>query len=151
VAPFLNMKNIANIIEYGVNQYKKSNDKKERSAIKCGIKMLIRKTEFGVKPLWSKSAMIYAQENNIPLDLEWKNQPKYDPGRKNLLMEHKNPVEEIWLKLLESPENIFDTLKSHHVLVWVTREEDKRLNKLGYRSKRPDSNKAYKEAGIQIC
>jgi len=144
------MKHLFNIIQYSVNQYKKSEDKKEKYGIKCGTKMLIRQTEFGVKPLWSKKAMIYAQENNIPLDLEWENQPKYDPGRKSILMEHKNPVEEIWLKLLESPENTFDIIENHHILVWVTREEDKQLNKLGYRSKRPDSNKAYKEAGIEI-
>ena len=144
------MKHLANIIQYSVNQYKKSEDKKERYGIKCGTKMLIRQTEYSVNPLWSKDAMIFAQQNNIPLDLAWEDQPKYDPGRKNILMEHKNPVEEIWLKLLDSPEKTFDTLKKYHTLVWVTREEDNRLNTLGYRSKRPDSNKAYREAGIEI-
>jgi hypothetical protein len=144
------MKNLTNVIQCGVNQYKKSENKTEKSAIKYGTKMLIRQIELMTEPLWSKKAISCAQENNIPLDLKWNNQTRYDPGRKNLLLEHKNPVEEIWLKLLESPENTGDILKTHHVVVWVTREEDNRLTELGYRSKRPDSDKAYEEAGIEI-
>jgi hypothetical protein len=80
----------------------------------------------------------------------WYEQPRYDKGRKELLMEHKNPVEEIWIKLHEEPWNAEHILKKEIHIVWVTREEDKELTRLGYRTKRPDSDKAYREAGIEL-
>lgn len=102
------------------------------------------------KYLWSEAAAAFRDANNIPEDITWVNQPRYDPGRKNLLLEHKNPLEEIWKKILIEPSKTEEILSEYNVVVWVSRAEDDRLNELGYRSNRPDSDKAYAEAGIKI-
>ncbi|MBE6532029.1 MAG: hypothetical protein E7676_00785 [Ruminococcaceae bacterium] len=44
---------------------------------------------------------------------------------------------------------IKNKLKNRYVC-WITQEENKRLNALGYKSNRPDPEKAYQEAGIVI-
>tara|TARA_X000001382_G_scaffold21504_1_gene13094 strand:+ start:32 stop:484 length:453 start_codon:yes stop_codon:yes gene_type:complete len=142
------MNHISNVIESGITSYIACEDKKEKAAIKYGIKMLMR--QLVLNKCWSKKAHQVALDNNWPLDMNWYNQNKYDKGRKELLMEHKNPVEEIWQKLCASPWDTQKILKKEIHIVWVTRKEDAELTRLGYRSKRPDSDKAYREAGIEI-
>tara|TARA_X000001316_G_C922245_1_gene37224 strand:+ start:3716 stop:4180 length:465 start_codon:yes stop_codon:yes gene_type:complete len=144
-----NMKHLYKVIQFGIEQYNICEDKKEKAGIKYGTKMLIR--QIITKKLWSENALKVAQENNIPLDLDWYKQSRYDPGRKMLLMEHKNPLEEMWQKLIAEPDKTTSILDSENIIVWVTREEDNKLTELGYRSKRPDSDKAYQEAGIEIA
>jgi hypothetical protein len=142
------LEHLYKVIQTGIEQYNICEDKKEKAGIKYGTKMLIR--QIITKKYWSVNALKVAQENNIPLDLDWPKQSKYDPGRKMLLMEHKNPLEEMWKKLIAEPEKTTEILNKENVIVWVTREEDNKLTELGYRSKRPDSDKAYREAGIKL-
>lgn len=47
-------------------------------------------------------------------------------------------------------EYIIEQLNNRHVC-WIMKEEDKRLNALGYKFVRPNPEKAYREAGIVIC
>ena len=139
---------ISNAIRHGIESYLDCDDKQEKAGIKYGVKMLIR--QIVINKCWSKKARQVALKNDWPLDMGWYEQPRYDKGRKELLMEHKNPVEEIWIKLCEEPSNAEQILKKEIHIVWVTREEDKELTRLGYRTKRPDSDKAYREAGIEL-
>jgi len=143
------MEHLIDIIEFSVKKYILCTEKKEKSAIKYGAKMLMRQLNHR-KHLWSEAAATFRDANNIPENITWVNQPRYDPGRKNLLLEHKNPLEEIWKKMLIEPSKTEEILSEYNVIVWVSRAEDDRLNELGYRSKRPDSDKAYAEAGIKI-
>lgn len=46
----------------------------------------------------------------------------------------------------EEVENVLSRAKT----IWILREEDQRLSSLGYKSNRPDPEKAYKDAGIVI-
>jgi hypothetical protein len=143
------MQYLVNTIKVAVENYNLSEDKKEKSGLKYGIKHLMRQVPHPPQ-LWSVEAKKFADKNNIPYDLTWHQQPKYDPGRKNLLAEHKVPLEEVFKKLLKDPNNAEQILLNNNTIVWVTKEEDSRLTKLGYRSNRPDPDKAYEEAGIQI-
>lgn len=143
------MEHLIDIIEFSVKKYILCTEKKEKSSIKYGAKMMMRQFNHR-KYLWSEAAAAFRDANNIPEDITWVNQPRYDPGRKNLLLEHKNPLEEIWKKILIEPSKTEEILSEYNVVVWVSRAEDDRLNELGYRSNRPDSDKAYAEAGIKI-
>ncbi len=142
------MYHICNVIERGIESYLDCDNEQEKAGIKYGVKMLIR--QIVINKCWSKKARQLALKNNWPLDMNWYEQPKYDKGRKQLLMEHKNPLEEIWIKLCEEHWNTERILVEEIQIVWVTREEDHELTRLGYRTKRPDSDKAYREAGIEI-
>lgn len=72
-------------------------------------------------------------------------------------MEHMQTAKQFEIDLVNAYKSgmltiefIIDRLKKQH-LCWVTKAEDKRLTDLGYRSARPDPEKAYREAGITIC
>lgn len=45
---------------------------------------------------------------------------------------------------------VLDVLKGKIVVAWILKEEDIRLNELGFRSKRPDPEGAYRAAGIKL-
>ena len=73
-----------------------------------------------------------------------------------LRYEHMTPISELINSIekyylegsynIEKLENIIMKMK----VVFITHDEDIMLNKLGYKSKRPDPIKAYQEAGIEI-
>ena len=72
-------------------------------------------------------------------------------------MEHMQTAKQFEIDLVNAYKSgtltiefIIDRLKKQH-LCWVTKAEDKKLTDLGYRSERPDPEKAYREAGITIC
>ena len=84
--------------------------------------------------------------------LTWANHPKIDPGRKNIVREHMTTCYEIKNKINASLniEEVTDILTNDLRIVWITKAEDAKLTELGYKSRRPDPVKAYKEAGIEI-
>ena len=70
--------------------------------------------------------------------------------------DHMQPCNIFKSELVSAYENkqltvdfIKNKLKNRYVC-WITQEENKRLNALGYKSNRPDPKKAYQEAGIVI-
>lgn len=61
-----------------------------------------------------------------------------DPNRPNLVPEHTTPIKEVMDLLVKSPvDQIRNILESYSPTCWVTREEDDRLIKAGWRMKRP--------------
>lgn len=84
--------------------------------------------------------------------MDWHDQPKFDPGRKVFHMEHVVPVKNVRGSCILAPskEAVLDVLKQQIVIAWILKEEDNRLNQLGFRSNRPDPWGAYKAAGIEI-
>ena len=80
----------------------------------------------------------------------WHEQQKFDPGRKQFLVEHVRTVSALRAKCVSATdeEAVLRVLMSEVKVAWITRDEDDALTDLGYRSDRPET--AYEEAGIKI-
>lgn len=90
-----------------------------------------------------------------PFELVWKDRNVFDKidGKSALLWEHTTPNGIFCQELYDctSPTEIREKLANYSGVCWVTRAEDNKLNKLGYRSKRPGGwRKCYEEAGIKL-
>ena len=129
-----------------------SNSKRDRSQLRHMINKCIRIIDMScVLDQASHKAINLARQNNIDLSvMNWNNQPKFDPGRKLFVFEHKTPINMLVEKMIQKPNEILQVLEEMDS-VWITREEDNMLNSLGYRTKRPDPDKAYSEASITIA
>ncbi len=84
----------------------------------------------------------------------WRDQAKYDRGRKVFHFEHKEPVSQMRNKLLQADgevtlADVKETLRKSSV-VWILKEEDRRLTANGHASRREDSDAAYCAAGIEV-
>ena len=81
---------------------------------------------------------------NMPLSqLKWKDQPKIDEGRKILHQEHiftgtmfRKELLNAELKNPLLKEEIMELVNNKYRIAWITKEEDKRLNKKGFKMKR---------------
>jgi hypothetical protein len=85
----------------------------------------------------------------------WEDQPKRmrDPGRRTYAYDHYVPVSELHraLDALEEPtEAQVNAILSQASVVWLLREENKRLDKT-HRSRRPDPRAAYAATGIRLA
>ena len=132
------------------NQYRMSNTKKAR-LYNNTIKAIFRsKTDDKHVEYVSKKALAKAKELGIDLySMTWLNQTKVDPKRTIFHYEHCNPIKELRLAVLNTNKNIQDILKQD-IVCWILKDEDKELNKHGYKSKRPNGwLKCYKECGIE--
>ena len=107
----------------------------------------------GAKREISKEAKRYCDSNKLGdiFEIGWNQQAKFENqnNRKtcNLKHEHKIPVNEQIAKIMKA--NTLDEVLEiflNQEIVWVTKAEDKKLPQ----SNRPDSNKAYEDAGIEI-
>lgn len=110
------------------------------------------------KPLASKKAWLSFNEKT---GRDLRNYRQYDHPlgiKLNQLytFEHKTTASSFKKDLIKLYEestltipNIMELIKMQEIC-WVTKEEDMKLKELGYQSYRPDSNKAYQEAGIDI-
>jgi hypothetical protein len=100
------------------------------------------------KGAWQKSRVL---ENPVNLaEMTWHEQHEFDPGRALFIVEHRATVSSLKQKCIEAVnlEGVLDVLEKEIDVVWILREEDEELTRLGYRSKRPAS--AYEEARIEI-
>jgi len=82
----------------------------------------------------------------------WHTQTRFDPGRKVFHYEHLMPLAEI-IKLLTVAGDervVLQVLCDNLSVAWITKEEDSRLTKMGYRSNRPDPMRAYTAAKIEL-
>lgn len=84
--------------------------------------------------------------------VRWHDQLKFDPGRKQFRLEHVVPVNEIRNRCLRatSATEVAGCLAEGRV-AWILRNENQRLNDLGFNSKRPDPAAAYRAAGISLA
>lgn len=101
----------------------------------------------------SKKAIAYCTQHGLGdiFTLRWTDQLKFErqSSRKTcrLIQEHKIPVSDLVrrvrnAKTKEDAQKIFELQE----IVWILKEEDKELP----RTNRPDSDKTYTEAGIEI-
>jgi hypothetical protein len=81
----------------------------------------------------------------------WRTQRKFDPDRAVFHWEHVNPIACIQKRCeaAESEEEILDALAGLRI-AWILKREDQQLNRLGFRSNRPDPEAAYRAAGIVL-
>jgi hypothetical protein len=82
----------------------------------------------------------------------WHTQTRFDAGRRTFHLEHVFPVISIMKECMSenSHEAVLRILQSRLRVAWILKKEDRELTRLGYRSKRPDPDSAYEQAGIQL-
>ena len=100
----------------------------------------------------SEAALREAAGRGVNLWAEiWQTQRKFDPDRAVFHWEHVNPVACIQkaCEAAESGKEVLDALVLSRV-AWILKEEDRQLTDLGFRSKRPDPEEAYRRAGIVL-
>jgi hypothetical protein len=103
-------------------------------------------------PEVSKAALQEADRIGVNLRAQtWRSQPSFDRGRKAFHWEHVNPIACIQeaCEAAESEEAILDALARLRV-AWILKREDQELTGRRFRSKRPDPEGAYQEAGIVL-
>jgi hypothetical protein len=108
-----------------------------------------------ISPEVSRAAQQEAERLNPPVSLHdqgWYDQSRFDRGRKIFRWEHVYPVREIQKKCEQasSEEATLAILKAHLRIAWILKREDKELNRLGFRSNRPDPESAYRAAKIEL-
>lgn len=141
------------LYEPGIREFAIAYSKTDDKFIKIKLKGMIMKCvriidEQLPAARMSVKAKHLAEEKNIDLTkMTWINQPALDKGRECFVYEHKTPINMIAMDIINHPDDIISILESVET-VWVTRDEDKELTKLGYWKNRPDSDLAYKEANI---
>lgn len=127
--------------------------------IREAISTLIRKACDVVYPALrvpEVSVAADAAARGLGIDLRretWHSQKKFDPGYKVFHYEHMQPVGAILAAAVaaDSADKVLDVLRRDLRLAWITKDENKALNALGFASKRPHPDAAYKAAGIQLC
>ena len=127
--------------------------KREISRIKESITDEIRKYTDLINPLVSRMALARAKEKGIELEkIGWHDQTKYDKKREVFHLEHFYTVKSIRDLCINAntTQEVDIILTKNAKTIWILKEEDNRLTKLGYRSERDDPYKAYEEAGIEI-
>jgi hypothetical protein len=82
----------------------------------------------------------------------WHDQPTFDPGRKKFHLEHVYAVSAIQKECerAQTEEAILSVLKTRLRIAWILKREDEKLNRLHFRSVRPDPDAAYRAAGIEL-
>lgn len=82
----------------------------------------------------------------------WHDQREFDCGRAVFQLEHFAPVGKLKAACLAARpiEEVDRVLAEDVVVVWVLKEEDKKLTALGYKCNRNDPAEAYRRAGIEV-
>ena len=138
---------IGNITAHNATQ-----DETTRTFLRYGLRRLIQYwTEAEDKVISTKALSVC-----VDLGIDWTKLTKGVKGKKKgspiILGEHPYPLMEFVRDLYNTPqEDIKEKLESYPPICWVTRSEDNRLNREGYRSNRPEGwEKTYQICGIQI-
>ena len=101
----------------------------------------------------SVAANAAAEDLGVDLHREtWQSQKKFDPGYKVFHYEHMLPVGAIVAiaAKADSIDSVVKMLRAELRLAWITKEENKALNALGFTTKRPNPDEAYRAAGIEL-
>jgi hypothetical protein len=125
----------------------------QRARVLESISDDIKKCTNFVDPRVSIGAKKVADRRKIDLwSKNWHDQPAFDPGRQVFHLEHFIPVSTIREACLEqSAAGIREILSTRLQIVWILKTENAKLTKLGYRSRRPEPEAAYRAAGIEIA
>jgi len=97
----------------------------------------------------------FSDELGAKLELSrtpWHRQPSFDPGRKNLMFEHLDPINQIRSRLfsLTSAEEVIELLWRELRVTWITKEENERLTRGGFSRARENPMYAYAKCGILL-
>lgn len=145
---------IAKVIQLMATEYAALSDEVDRRHMRVQISKAIRNAtdhpDFKLRV--SAAAKLLAEEKGIDIgSMNYDNQvqKRFDPGRKLFAYEHMVPVKNMMHAVIASPSKAEEVLRSAKI-VWVTRDENDRLNDLGYAHNRPDPEDCYAEAGIQV-
>ena len=126
---------------------------RQQSRFREAVSDDIKKCTNFLTPEVSVAAKQKAESKAVDLfSKDWHEQHQFDPGRGVFHFEHVVPVLSI-RKMCErahSSEEILSILLRNLRVAWILKEEDRKLSSLGYRSKRPDPNEAYRHAGIKL-
>lgn len=128
----------------------------QRARVRESISDDIKKCTNFVSPRVSVAAMKAAARRKKKIDLwsrNWHNQGTFDRGRRVFHLEHFVPVSAIREACLgeRSETGILELLRTRLQIVWILKAENAKLTKLGYRSRRPDPEAAYRAAGIEFA
>jgi hypothetical protein len=101
------------------------------------------------------SEAAHEESKRLGVDLRgkgWHDQLSFDPDRRIFHFEHTRTVAAIREAACDQPtvEGIVEVLRRDLRLAWILKSEDRELTRLGYRSKRPDPEDAYRAAGIKL-
>jgi hypothetical protein len=82
----------------------------------------------------------------------WHSQSSFDKGRKVFHWEHVDTISSIQeaCEVAGSAEAVLEVLRTRLRVAWILKREDKELTRLGFRSKRPDPDGAYRAANIVL-
>jgi hypothetical protein len=104
-------------------------------------------------PEVSEAAMQEAGRLGVDLySHTWRSQTSFDRGRKMFHWEHVDPISCIQLACegAADTESVLNLLRTRLRIAWILKCEDKELTRLGFRSKRPDPEEAYRGAKIVL-
>lgn len=119
----------------------------EKRILKSSLTTLIRKwCDCRSVDFVSKKAK--SQADILGVDLftqQWKDQPKFDQGRKIFHLEHKYPVSDMIRDMLLEPSQVEDIFNKSQ-FGWILKSEDILLSKYN----RTNHTEEYEAAGIQL-
>ena len=129
----------------------------QRSAVWACLTQEVRKLcdGFGsqdLRPMVSRRAAAAAAELNVDLCSQtWASQRAFDPQRSTFHLEHVVPVVAARTAILDctNADQIIRVLSGLR-LAWILKDENASLERLGYRSRRPDPDAAYRHAEIEL-
>ena len=142
------------VIKIYVNQIQNSTDKKVTRPLKGGLDMALRILTGSHVTFISESILRRIQEHKLdlnPFDLIWEQRHSMGPiiinNRKHsyAVWEHTTPIREFRESLisLQNKDEIAQTINKYPGVAWISREENNKLNSLGFQRKRP--------GGFLIC
>ena len=150
MSPFLQA--CAAVVQLQAEKYNASTSVVDRRHLRRMISVTIRNLtdhpEFGTS--MSKAAKDLADSRGIPLaEMTYDNQKRWDKDRSLFAYEHMVPVKNLMYAVIAEPHRSGEILQTAKI-VWVTRDENARLNSLGYAHNRPDPARCYEAAGIEV-
>lgn len=98
--------------------------------------------------LWSEKVATYACATPDMLALGWHGQNKFDKGRKLFVAEHMTTVRDLRERCLRagSEEEVLKVLRAQICVVWIHRDEDAELSRLGFKQNRENP-----KGGLRPC
>lgn len=102
-------------------------------------------------PEVSEAALQEAERRGVNIGAQtWHTQSSFDKGRKVFHWEHVDPIACIQkaCEAARSEEAVLEILRTRLRIAWILKREDRELTGLGFRSKRPDPDGAYRAANI---
>lgn len=136
--------------------------KEYHKPLKGGLDMALRIITGSHVSFVSEKLLDYLYANKImvnPFDLIWEERHKMGHISLNsrkysmAVWEHTIPIKEFRENLIRKndKDTIVKTLFEYPGVAWISREEDLKLSKLGYKTKRPGGFlKCYEQAGIKL-